>query len=76
MVPRNKLSPSEVPAVIELDSNSWSVSSVVDEKRALLQYGRMEYANSEMIEAQEKWIEEAEVQKIEDTTYLMCHIFG
>ncbi|VDO26537.1 unnamed protein product [Onchocerca flexuosa] len=76
MVPRNKLSPSEVPAVIELDSNSWSVSSVVDEKRALLQYGQMEYANSEMIEAQEKWTEEAEVQKIEDITYLMCHIFG
>lgn len=38
----------------------------------------MECAHLETAGAQinEKWIEEAEVQKIEDTTYLMCHIFG
>lgn len=78
MVPRNKLSASEVPTVVELDSNSWPVSNFVDEKRTSLQYGQTECADTETIETQvnEKWIEEAEVQKIEDTTYLMCHIFG
>ncbi|KAM3726204.1 DNA ligase [Dirofilaria immitis] len=78
MVQRNKLSASGTSAVVELDSNSWSVSSFVNEKRTMVQYGRMEYPNAEITEAQvnEKWIEEAEVQKIEDITYLMCHIFG
>ncbi|VDM15438.1 unnamed protein product [Wuchereria bancrofti] len=78
IIPRNKLSALGVPAVVELDSNSWPMSSFVDEKRASLQYGQMNSADAETIEAQanEKWMEDAEVQKIEDTAYLMCHIFG
>ncbi|CAG9534167.1 unnamed protein product [Cercopithifilaria johnstoni] len=78
MVSRNKLSASGVPAVVELDSNSRPLSSFVDEKRTSLQYGQIECADSETIGSQinEKCIEEAEVQKIEDTTYLMCYIFG
>ncbi|VDN89880.1 unnamed protein product [Brugia pahangi] len=77
IIPRNKLSALGIPAV-ELDSNSWPVSSFVDEKRASFQYGQMNSADAETIEAQanEKWMEDAEVQKIEDTAYLMCHIFG
>ncbi|VBB29454.1 unnamed protein product [Acanthocheilonema viteae] len=78
IITRNKLSASGVPAVVELDSNSWPINSFVDEKRPSLQYGQTECADAETIGAQvnQKWIEEAEVQKIEDTTYLMCHIFG
>lgn len=78
MVARNKLSASGVPAIVDLDSNSWRANSFVDEKRTSLQYGQTEYSDTEMVEAQvnEKCIEEAKIQKIEDTVYLMCHIFG
>uniref|UniRef100_A0A915PUK4 Uncharacterized protein n=1 Tax=Setaria digitata TaxID=48799 RepID=A0A915PUK4_9BILA len=78
IVQRNKLPAAGVPVIDGLESNAWLGDSFTDERKTGLQYGQTDCTRVESIETHinERWDEEVEVQKIEDTTYLMCRIFG